>query len=300
MSTEPFELRRRRDFGQVIGGAFAFARRHARPLYRAIAIACLPVALLAAFLLGDAYGGLLGLADAGKGPGLFAVILVLAFLLMGAALLLLHALTHEYLRLHDQGEARAATTALLLRRALARLPHYFGIAMLTVLLLGLGSFVLAFLMGFGEPVLSVAAFFGWLAASLAIVAWASLASAAQAFERGAITRSMGRSFALVGGAFWRTLGLWFVLHLLVAMMGYVVQALGLLLMMGLMAFGADEPDALRGWLPAFMAVLFGLQMALALLTYPIPAIGLALHFTSRAEEREGHGLKARLAGFDRL
>jgi len=302
-----FELRQRRDFGQLISGSFALLRQHGRPLYRAIAVSCLPLLLFGAYLIGGAFGQIMGarnvdpFTSSGDRFAYGGIMIGAAYVLFVLLIVFLHALVHEFLRAHDRGEASSATTGFLVKRALGRLFHYLGILVILGLMVAAAAFVFVLLIMLEEPVISVVAGLGMMAAVLAVTTYASLASAAQAIERTGVTSAMQRSFMLVRGDFWPTLGVSMVIGLIVGAIGYIVQLLGVVVMMVLMFIGASgDSDAMNPVMPIVMSVFFGLQFGVMLFTYPLPCACMVLKFCSRIEEQEGHGLRARIEAFDAM
>lgn len=295
-----FRLRQVRDFSQLISGGFSFLRRHGRPLYRAILVCCLPPMLFAVYLVGGAFSALLQMGTGeieGTSAEYGGYLVVAAYALFLLVMLLLHAIIHEFFRLHDQG--RPASTGLLLSRALRKSMHYLGILLLTGLMLTGAVFLLALVFALEEPVLNVVAALGMFAAVLALLAMCSLASAAQALEGKGVAAAMSRSWNLVRKQFWPTLGLGIVAGLIVLILGYLVQIIGSIAMVVVMAVG-HSPESRSGLMPILMTVIFGLQFCVMLIAYPIPCACLMLKFCSRVEEEEGHGLRERIAGFGEL
>lgn len=296
----PFQFRQVRDFSQLISGGFAFLRRHGRPLYRAILLCCLPPMLVAVYLLGGATSAFLNLSS-GNVEGTSAehggYMVLGAFSLIALEMLLLHALVHEFFRFHDQG--RPKSTGLLLGRALRKSLHYLGILLLTGLLLTGAVFLCALVFALEEPLLNVVAVLGMFAAVLALLAMCSLASAAQALEGKGVAAAMNRSWNLVRRHFWPTLGLGIVAGLIVLILGYLVQIIGSIAMVVIMAVG-HSPESRAELVPIIMSVVFGLQFCVQMLAYPIPCTCMMLKYCSRVEEEEGHGLRERIADFGSL
>jgi len=294
----PFQLRQVRDFSQLISGGFAFLRRHGRPLHRAILICCLPPLLFVIYLLGGAFNSIFGARPFGSDRDDIGGYLVLGAYAIGLLVaLLLHALTHEFFRLYDQGQAM--TTGLLLRRAFRKSLHYLGILVLTGLMLTGAIFLCVLVFALEEPVLNVVAVLVMIAAVLALLAMCSLASAAQALEAKGVAAALGRSWSLVRNQFWPTLGLGIVAGLIVLILCYLVQIIGSIVMVVFMAIGASI-ESQATLVPFFMALIFGLMFCVLLFTYPVPCACMMLKYCSRVEEEEGQGLRERIAGFGEL
>ncbi|MFZ1694512.1 MAG: hypothetical protein WAT74_15050 [Flavobacteriales bacterium] len=306
MLKPPFQLRERRDFGQLISGSFALLRQHGRPLYRAIGISCLPPLLFAAYLIGGGFSeitsnvgkGIVGGEDRAVYGGFM---IAAAYGLFALLFVYLHALVHEFLRALDRRETQAITTAILVTCAVTRIFHYAGILIITGLMVAASTIVFILLFTLNEPVITVVSAIAMMAAVFAVFTYASLASASQAMERNGVTTSLQRSFKLVSGDFWPTLGVSMVMGLIVGAMGYIVQLLGMLVMMLLMFVGASgDNEAMNTLMPIIMALFFGLQFAVMLGTYPLPCTCLTLKLCSRIEEQEGHGLRSRIESFETM
>lgn len=302
-----FELRKSRDFGQLISGTFSLLRQHGRPLYRAIAVSCLPLLLFGAYLIGGGFSQMMGARTAdpftsnGDRFAYAGLMIGAAYVLFVLLIVYLHALVHEFLRAYDRGESASATTGFLMKRALNRIFHYLGILIIFILLVAAACVVFVPLFMLEEPVLMVVGLLGMMAAAAAVSTFASLASAAQAIERTGVTSALQRSYLLVRGDFWPTLGVSLVMGLIVGAIGYIVQILGVAVMMLLMFLGASgDSEAMNSVMPIVMSVFFGLQFGVMLFTYPLPCTCMALKFCSRVEETEGHGLRSRIEAFDAI
>lgn len=306
MLKPPFQLREHRDFGQLISGSFALLRQHGRPLYRAIGISCLPPLLFAAYLIGGGFSELTGNVGKGMVGGedravYGGIMIAAAYGLFALLFVFLHALVHEFLRAHDRGETQAITTAILVTRAFTHIFHYAGILIITGLMVAASTIIFILLITLNEPVISVVSALAMMAAVFAVFTYASLASASHAMERNGVTTSLQRSFKLVSGDFWPTLGVSMVMGLIVGAIGYIVQLLGMLVMMLLVFVGASgDQEAMNLVMPIIMALFFGLQFAVMLGTYPLPCTCLTLKLCSRIEAQEGHGLRARIGSFESM
>lgn len=283
---QPILLRQVRDFGQIVTDTFRFLRQEGRPLFSAIAATCLPLALLAGFLVGKTVGdfqrmimaggfedldnfGQLGLALLGY----FGIILVYVQLF---------AMVNEYLRAYHLGEHHGMRAGDLWRRGASQWGSYFGITFLIGLLSVVGI-ILCILPGI------------WIGVALV------LANASHAIERTGATGGLKRSFALMKDRWWETFGLVIVVTLIQS-----VIAMALMLPLTIISFAVgintamDDggPDAMLGWYGTYMAISTMVQTGLNMLTYPIVTVAVAMKYFTIVEEKEGLGLKQRIEGFD--
>ena len=291
----PVQLRQIRDFGQLISTTFTFLKQNWRPLFRAIATMCLPMAVIAGFFAGDSMAAMQQMnmtpgADpmevfSRMGRTMFA--LIPAYLLLMFSFLLLIGIVHEYIRAYDKGEHVGITTGDLWKRVWPQLGSYFGMTFLVSLLAILGV------------VLCILPFF---------YVWAVLALvfACHAIERTGGAGSLSRSNALVKGDFWPTLGLVLVIGIINAVLNYVVQipifivTFTTTMNSTMEAMRGETPSALPSWYTMFMSIATAVQWCVTMLTYPIAATCMALKYFSRVEEKEAPSLREKIQGFDQV
>lgn len=289
----PVHLRQVRDFGQLISTTFTFLKQNWRPLFRAIATLCLPVAIIGGSFAG---GSMATMQRASMTPsddpmavfttmGTTMVTLIPAYLLLFLDFVLLVALVYEYMRAYDKGEHHGITTGELWRRAWPQLGSYFVPVFLTGLIIGVGT-VLCILPG------------------LYFMTVFALVYACHAFERCGGGASLGRSMQLVSGDFWPTLGLALVILIIYSLVNYVFQIPVFIVTftatmnstMSMLETG--KPGELPGWFDMFMLVATAIQWCVTILTYPIVAVCMCLKYFSRVEEKEAPALRERIQGFE--
>lgn len=290
----PVNFREVRDLGQIVNTTFVFLKQEWRPLFRAIAMLCMPFAVVGGFLAGGSMAGLqtAGVqADTDPFSALTMVrttmlSVIPAYLLLLAAYILLIAVVHEYLRSYHLGQHQSTSTGELIKQALGQVGPYLGASILSWLLLFVG------LMLFFFPF-----FYVW-----AVV---SLAYAAHAMERTGGSGAISRSYNLVKGDFWPTLGLLFVISIIQYLLMYVVQLPALIVgvavnlnsglkMVENSTIGLNYPT----WYGALTAFATALQWCAMMLIYPVMATCLTLKYFSRVEQKEGQGLKEKIQGFE--
>ncbi|HQV51280.1 MAG: hypothetical protein IPI00_15825 [Flavobacteriales bacterium] len=290
---EPVQLRQVRDLGQIVTSTFQFLKQNWKPLFRAIGTIVIPIALIAGFFMGKTVGDLQGMIFSGSLSGEPSAMLgalagnmlpmIGGYILVFAAVMLLIAIVHEYIRLYDMGQHHGVTTAQLWSLSTGQLGSYIGMSILSGLLVMLGALLCIFPLFYPLTVLSL----------ILIV---------HAIERKGATGSMSRSNELVQGRFWDTLGLVIVIGLVNAVVSYAIMLpitiVGAVLgFNGIMAMAEGEPGAMDGY-GMFMSIQMAIQMAVTVLTYPIVYVGLSLKYFSLVEEKEGSGLRQKVEGFE--
>ena len=291
-NVEPVQLRQVRDFGQLITTTFTFLKQNWKPLFRAIGVVGLPASVIGGFLSGGAIAGLQNIQmNSGNDPTQMLRLLsgsmtglLPGVLLIAVAWILVVSIVHEYLRAYDLGEHHALSTGALIKRGASQMGAYFGASFLSGLLI-MVSILLCCL-----PV-----FYTMTVLSMALIA--------HAIERTGGSGALGRSNQLVQGDFWPTLGLVLVINILSMILNYFVNLP--FSIVGMVVGINSGLDAARGgdaglpeWLGIFNSVSTAVQWCVQMLTYPIVAVCMALKYFSRVEEKEGRGLKEKIAGFE--
>ncbi|HRH69715.1 MAG TPA: hypothetical protein PLB89_09440 [Flavobacteriales bacterium] len=288
----PVQLSQVRDFGQLISTTFVFLKQNWKPLARAIAVVCLPFAVIGGFLSGGTMAGFQELqltqpddpfaALNALGTGmLFAIP---GFLLLMFGYLLLISMVHEYLRAYHLGEHHMMTPGELAKRGWSQMGSYFGAGFLMGLIIVVG-FVLCILPGL----------YAWTVLSLSMMA--------HAIERTGGSGSLGRSNNLVKADFWPTLGLLIVIGLISGMLNFIIQLP--FTIVGMVVGFNTALETAQGnvpgfptWYGTFMSIATAIQWCGQMLLYPIMAVCMGLKYFSRVEETEGLGLRRKMQGFE--
>ncbi len=293
-NTTPVQLRQVRDLGQIVSTTFTFLKQNWRPLFRAIAYLCMPFAVVGGFLAG---GSMVGFQQMGmraeqapfEAMNLFQTSLlgvIPGYILLFVGYMLLIALVHEFLRTYHLGLHQTMTSGELIKAAVGQIGPYMGASLLTWLLCFVGMLLLFF------PF-----FYAWTVLSLAL--------AAHAMERTGGAEALTRSYKLVKGDFWPTLGLLFVIGIIQYLLMYVVQ-LPVMIVSVTVGFNTGlemiQNDGLYtgmpGWFGLFMSFATAVQWCTMMLVYTVVATCMTLKYFSRVEEKEGSGLKEKIAGFE--
>ncbi len=292
-NAEPVQLRQVRDFGQLISTTFTFLKRNWRPLFRAMALVSLPAAVLGGFLAGGAIAGMQQFQfsqpsdpmEVWSRMGQSFILMIPGFIILMIGWMLVISIVHEYLRAYNLGEHHVLSPVDLLKRGFSQLGSYFGAGFLVGLLTLVGTLLCIIPGIYAYTVLC-------------------LALSCHAIERSGGAGSLGRSNQLVQGDFWPTLGLVIVIGLINGLINMVVQLPFTIVSMvigfnaGMEAIQHDGVTSMPTWYATFMSIGTAVQWCFQMLTYPIMAVCLCLKYFSRVEEKEGHGLQERIAGFD--
>jgi hypothetical protein len=274
---EYIELRRKRDFSEVISTGFQFVRQNWKTLYRPLVFICLPPYLLASFFFGNFFRTTMAAAPGSDMANMAGTVgaMFLGYVLMGLSMLLLYTMVYEYMRYYMMNRGLAPSMGDLWKESLKQLPTYFVVGLLAGLIAM-----------FGLILLFVGAL--WLAIVF------TMAFPLRAFERAEIGDCISRSFKLINGNWWRTFGLVLVLSLLISCVGYVVY-LPFLLIFGFGSLsGMEDPTAYGarlGWMMTLMMLAGGVVNVLLL---PLLHVPVGLHALSLMEEKEGRGLLERV------
>ena len=281
-STPPIELRRARDFGQVIADAFTFMKGNWRPLLGAmLRIAMLPLVVLVALAGAIALVGLIqGRDGAALIGGLGILTFALLFPVMIYTAVMIEAVTHEYLRAYGRGEHHVLDTRELRRRCHGQFWSYLGIWFLATLATLIGA-LMCYIPGI------------WINTSFA------LAMIAHGEERLGATGSLERSYKLVNKKWWATFGLVLVLGMIAGMLAMVVIVPFYITAMVVMVMGAvgggSEPPILMF---VFLGIGYLLMILVSFLAIPLVRTGTGLWYFSLVEQMEGAGLRERIQGFE--
>lgn len=281
-STPPIELRRARDFGQVIADSFTFMKGNWRPLLGAmLRIAMLPLVVLVALAGAIAIVGLIqGRDGAALIGGLGILTFALLFPVMIYTAVMIEAVTHEYLRAYGRGEHHVLDTRELRRRCHGQFWSYLGIWFLATLATLIGA-LMCYIPGI------------WINTSFA------LAMIAHGEERLGATGSLERSYKLVNKKWWATFGLVLVLGMIAGMLAMVVIVPFYITAMVVMVMGAvgggSEPPILMF---VFLGIGYLLMILVSFLAIPLVRTGTGLWYFSLVEQMEGAGLRERIQGFE--
>jgi hypothetical protein len=290
MHTEGMPLRKVRDFGEKIGDTFVFLRGNFRQLAIAFLVFALPLLAVGVFIQSTALTGLYsallrGVMD--RPEDLLTVDFLWYFLVILFTSASYATAMYAYMRLYEEKDRRAPAMQELGQLYIRKVFPVFFHFLLLGLLFTLAAVVIAVLLGFITPVLSVLAiivlfvYAGVVFSNLLVTVVAEDRSFGVAFSR---------CFYIIRGQFWSTLGLLFVLYLIFAILSSIVNVLfGAFFGLGSFVSSGGDMEKMKTYL-----LISALLQAAAQIFYMIFNIGVGLNYYSLLEEKEGVDLETRI------
>jgi hypothetical protein len=300
--TQEVDFRRERDFGAKVGATFEFVVAQFRPLFKCVAYFVLPGALLGGIGLGLFAGGFLSMipsmSRAGSGgrmasaypssmmSGLSFVGIGLAGVGFLVAFMLLSSVVYGFVRVRmstppDQVVQPAQVWAFVWQR----LGRVLGAWLLLTVLMVLGSGILMGLLSLLGPGFVVLMFFPilWLVVCL------TLYFPTLMMEDGGIVAALQRSFYLIKGKWWSSLGLYLVMTLITGIINYIfiIPFYGLMAVRLLKIPGFDS-DILN--VAAMCIYALGW-----IFTASLPLVAMLFQYFNLVERKEGLGLRLMVA-----
>ena len=283
------QLRQVRDLGQNIADTFVFLKYNWKPIYASIGLVGLPpliiIGLALKFGIGSMFEGLQsGRPDGGAIAGFFGVMLLL-YVMMIVFFILCYAMVNEYVGAYVRNEHVGMTVGALLKRGLSSFWSYFGIGLLSGLMIIAGT-VFCIIPG--------------------LYLWTNvvLAPAAFAVERRGATEAISRSFQLTKNNWWESFGIGVLIVLIQYVIQQIVQLpLSLLLGVGIFAGfapAAGDPEAAAHMMTTMFPLLMIIGIAGGMVTYPISSVAAALRYFTLVEKREQVGLGEQVNTFEQL
>ncbi|RSK24335.1 hypothetical protein [Hymenobacter metallilatus] len=272
--TQESDFRQERDFGQKIGATFEFLAAHWKPLGKCLLYFVLPAAILTGLGMGLAQTQLFGGSTAARiGSGRFSTFSYMGpaywFGLLASLIgyILLGATVYGYLRARIETPAEETVTPRQVGQFVAR----YSPPLL------LSSIVTIIIVVFASMLLVVPGIYLGVALSLV---WA-----VQVLEDGDLGFSLRRSVNLINHKWWSTLGLTFVVSLIIGMLGIVFQIPQYVAIFGkAMHWEFLSSDVLL--------VAGGIFAAMGnLLLYSILMVALAFQYFNLVEKKDGFGLR---------
>jgi len=273
---QPIELRRVRDFGQVINDSFAFFKENLKPLFASLLIICgffivlSCITSISTYLkLSDIYSGRLeNLQDGGIS---YAVSLMINVFVMVMEQACIHLVTLCYISVYLQKNNNKPTFA----EVWGYFKYYFfrvlGSSILVSIMAGIG-FVLCIIPGiYLTPIMS-------------------LIVPAIVIENASFSYAFNKSFRLIKENWWSVFGVLFIMWIIVAIANSM----------------ADYPITFVAMGERFLSlktfrvpiiVFFSIMRSILMLTYVLPGIAVAICYLNLTEQKEGVGLLSRIERF---
>ncbi|MBC8083034.1 MAG: hypothetical protein H7Z21_07460 [Hymenobacter sp.] len=277
--TREADFRQERDFGAKVGATFEFLAAHWRPLGKCVLYFVVPPALLMGVAMGLAQTQVLGLP--GKSPVTQAEQLArlgnlsslgatywLGLLAMLISYVLLGATVYGYVRVQLALPLGQDVTPRLVWEQVRRLAPR----------LLLSTFVVSVLCVLGCALLLVPGIYLGVALSMVWVI--------QVFESQGLSTTLSRNLTLVRGKWWSTLGLTFVMSLVIGMLGLVLQLPQYVAMFGKVLHWS--------WLGSDVLLLVSniLSSVGQMVLYTPLLVALMFQYFNLVERKEGLGLRS--------
>jgi len=268
-TTQVVELRRSRNFGDILNVTFEFLRVNMRQLLKAVLFISGPPMIVGAALFSASFGSLLGSVGDPSVLGSFVSVLAAALIFL-VAWMIVNAVVNEYVVLYAS-----------LRRPV-EVPEVWTAVrgdLLMILVTSVGSTLLITL---GTVLLFIPGI--WLYTVLSIILTVRIQ------ERIGMGRAISRCVELTRGYWWFTFGVIVVMAMIAGFVGYVFQ-IPVIVVASVTGFMGDS-DASAVSMVLVIATMIGLVGRL--LVSSIQMIALAIHYYNLSEKYDGVGLMQRI------
>lgn len=272
---QPIELRRLRDFGQIINDSFTFLKENFKPLFKALFIICGFFILLSTVTTVFTYMNIttmmninLNSYDAQTKPlEYIAGALVSAFILL-LTQAFIHLVTLCYISVYLQKNNKTPT--------LAEVWGYFRFYFFRVL----GSGILIFFM------LVIATMLCFIP-GIYMAPVCYLIIPIIVIENSSFSYAFNKSFRLIKNNWWLVFGVIFIMSLIVGVAGSIAG-----IPITFISVGSKFLTLKSFTLP--LIIIFSVLRNIILLAYVLPAIAVCLCYFNLAEEKDGTGLLDRI------
>ena len=270
-----FELKKTRDFGDIITDTFTYIRLNFKSYGLALLYYVIPALLLGAIVFGSAYGEILSPAIAGDAAvnpdeivgwfGKFMIGMCLMLLSTG----LLTTITFMHIRLKNQGQQDIKPQDLLERV----IPNILGLMALYIII----------------GVATIIGFFVFILPGIYLAIRLSLSFPIYIIEDVSIGEAINRSWELISGYWWFTFGLMFVMGIIAYMISSVITV-PIMIIVGISSFAGSDPDSIA----TVISIMYGLIVSISIIFNIVPLLSYSLHYFNLVERKEGSGLRARI------
>ncbi len=268
---EKFEFRKARDFGAIINDTFAFIRQNIAILFKALLFITGPLLVVQGVLAGlySSKSSLLAIGGDKTNPlgAIFSIEYLLLLLCGLVSYTFITLISVEFIGLYvERGPGKISVDDIW-----GAVKRDFWMIVFT----NIGSFFVVF---FSMLLLVIPGVY------LAIVI--ALVPMVRVQERTGFFASVRRSAKLVSGSWWLTLGLLFLMAIIVGMMGSVLAlpSAGVTFLAVLHSIDASN-HLFKG-----LFIITGILQQLTSLFSTAIFIAVGFHYFSQAEKKEGHGL----------
>ncbi len=293
MSESKIKLYKTRDFGAKINSTIEYIRYNFLPLVKLVLLVAVPIGLLISIVFKNLFGTIASFSanpEMNEAEALGRMsslggnyLLLMLFGMLTYAFLM--ATVYTYLKMRDSLE-KPPDVMDVFRRALPRVP---GLLLLMVLVV----------------IVSFAGLLVFVLPGIYLAIALSIAFPIFLFEDVGVGTAFSKAFKLIRGKWWSTFGLLIVTSLMAGVLSYVFAIPMYAVMFGKMFSAASEanPDPAQmmevfsSW---YMTISMSVMMIGSYLTYLVPMIALGFQYFNLSERKEGTGIKAEIADFEKL
>lgn len=273
-----FELRKARDFGQIITDTFTYIRVHFRTLGKALFLFVFPIVIISGILVSSSFMSVFDFAEMnpdqpvdpitlGTDVSSFLAKFFIGMLLFMANFILINVITFKHMELVDNGVEDIETGMLL--QNFAR--NFFGV-------LGLVS------------VIAIATFIGFLFLILPGIYVAiklSLAPIIFITEGEDFGDSLAKSWEVTQDYWWFTFGMSFVMGIIMNFASYIF-IIPMYILIGVVSFTTVANDGSS--IETIISALYGLSIVVPALLYCMPITSQALVYFNIKERKTGSSM----------
>lgn len=281
MST--FQLRKTRDFGQIITDTFTYLRVHFKSLGKALFIFVFPILLISGVLISSSFMSIFDLADPNFSQSAspeftgemasFFVKFFIGMLLFMVNFLLIYVVVFKHMQLVDEGVEQIEVGMLL--EDFAR--NFFGT-------LGL-FFVLAIATMIGLIFLIIPGIYIATKLSLAPVIFIA--------EEESFGDALSKSWEATQDYWWFTFGMSFVMGIIMNFASYIF-IIPMYILIGIVSFSTASAQGDPSSLGTIISVLYGLSVVVPALLYCMPVTSQALVYFNIQERKTGNSMMNRI------
>ena len=272
---QPIELRKLRDFGQIINDSFAFLKDNFKPMFKALIIICGVFVILTAATTAFAYFNMSSMYrfDANSYTSQGKTITYLVSIFVNALLMVLtqsfiHIVAICYISVYIQKNNATPT----LPEVWGYFKYYFFRAVGSSILLSL-IFVIALML--------------CIIPGIYMFPILSLVIPIMIIENASFSYAFNKSFRIIKQNWWLVFGVLFIMSLIVGIASSIASFPVTLLGVGGRFFSLKSYT-----LP--LIIIFSVLRSVILLAYVLPTIGMCLCYFNLSEEKDGTGLLDRI------
>ena len=292
MAQKKIELYKTRDFGAKINATIEYIRQNFGPLIKIVLLIVAPVGLLASIIFSNFFATMMSFSAnpeaMNEDPVAFLSVMGTNYLLLMLVALLtysfMYSSIYSYIKMRNEREEKPEVLEVL-RVAIGKVPGVIAL----MILVGIVSV-------FGMVFFIIPGVFLAITLSLSVPIYL--------FEEKGIGDAFGKSFKLIKGKWWSTLGIIFVSSLIASMVSYVFIIPMYVMMVGQMFSHVNEGGDPEAVFEIFSSWYTSAAMAFAMigsyLTYLIPITALAFQYFNLSERIEGTGIRNQIEGFESL